>query len=347
MMGRVVGAELRKLAQPVPVIVILLCFAFIWADARTTYHFARLQTPVAVIASTDIAGAASECAPAQPATELSPECQQRLADAALNDHFAQNGIALGRVTNALSTWPGLLRFVTHQLATGLGWVLLAILLSVHVGAEWSSGTAASSLLATGSLRRFWIAKVLSTWLVMLGLALLATTVLYLIRPSFTATVGIPDPLQQAGDPSTWHLTALRPDPSWSSWSTSFGVLAVASLIWLILSMAAAALAILLRRPIVTAVLSVAVLSAFVVIARSAHRPEWTFLTAIGQLLRLQNTPFGVRDTRLWFVPGAPGFIQDVHATEPISLAQVGLWVAIGLAATAVFWSVGRRRQVLG
>src|ERR1700712_5847743 len=103
-MGRAVGAELRKLAQPVAVVIVLVCFAFIWADARTTYHFARLQTPVAVIASADIAAAASTCAPAGSATELSPECQQRLADAALNDHFAQNGIALGRVTNALSTW---------------------------------------------------------------------------------------------------------------------------------------------------------------------------------------------------------------------------------------------------
>jgi hypothetical protein len=347
MMGRAVGAELRKLAQPVALVMVLVCFAFIWTDARTTYDLARLQTPVAVIASADIAAAASTCAPGQSASELSPECQQRLADAALNDHFAQNGIALGRVANALSTWPGLLRFVTHQLATGVGWVLLAILLSVHVAGEWSSRTAATSLLATGSLRRFWIAKVLSVWVAMLGLALIGTTVLYVIRGSFTAAVGIPDPARQSGDPSTWHLAALRPDPSWSSWRVSLGVLALASLIWLVLSLAGAALAVLLRRPILMAVLSVAGLSVAVVTARVAHRPEWTFLSAVGQLLHLEDTPFGVRDTRMWFVPGAPQFIQDVHATVPLSAAQVALWTGIGLGATAVFGLLGRRRPVLG
>ncbi|MFL6162715.1 MAG: hypothetical protein ACJ74U_10855 [Jatrophihabitantaceae bacterium] len=346
-MWRAVGAEFRKLAHPVALIMVVVCFAFIWADARTTYHFARLQTPVAVIASSDLAAAASQCSSSQSTSVVTPECQQRLADAALNDHFAQNGIALGRVTNALSTWPGLLRFVAHQLATGLGWVLLAILLSIHVAGEWSSKTAGNTLLAVGGLRSFWLAKVASIWLAMVGLAVVGTTVLYLIKPTFTAAVGIPQPLQQEGDPSTWHLAALPPDAAWSSWSLSFGVLAVASLIWLILSMAGAALGVLLRRPILMAVIGVACLSAGVVVARWVHRPEWTYLSAIGQLLRLDRTPFGVRDTRMWYVPGAQGFIQQPQVPVPFSAGQVSLWIAIGVVAAGGCWLLARRRPVVG
>jgi hypothetical protein len=345
-MGRVIGAELRKLAHPVALVMVLVCFAFVWADARTTYHFARLQTPVAITVGADIAAAASKCTGSSPAV-ATPDCQQRLADAALNDHFAQNGIALGRVTNALSTWPGLLRFVSHQLATGLGWMLLAILVSIHVAGEWSSKTASNTLLAVGGLRSLWLAKVASIWLAMVGLVLVGTTVLYLIRASFTASVGIPDPAEQQGDPSTWHLTALAPDPAWSSWSLSFGVLAAASLVWLVLGMVGTSLAVLLRRPILTAVIAVAGLSAGVVVARWVHRPEWTYLNAIGQLLRLDRTPFGVRDTRMWYVPGSQTFIQQPKQLVPFSAGQVGLWFGIGIAIALACGLLAWRRPVVG
>jgi hypothetical protein len=344
-MWRAVLAELRKLMHPVALIMILVCFAFIWADARTTYHFARLQTPVAVIASSDIAAAASQCTPSQATSTVTPDCQERLLNAALNDHFAQNGIALGRVTNALSTWPGLLRFVAHQLATGLGWMLLAILLSIHVAGEWTSKTAGATLLAVGGLRTYWLAKVTSVWLAMIGLALVGTTILYLIRPTFTAAVGIPQPVQQEGDPSTWHVTALPPDPVWSSWTLSFGVLLMASLIWLVLGMAGAALGVLVRRPISMAVIAVACLSTGVVVARWVHRPEWTYLSAIGQLLRLDRTPFGVRDTRMWYVPGAPGFIQQPQEPVPFSAGQVSAWIAVAVVVTAGCWLLARRRPL--
>jgi len=41
-----VAAELRKLVHPVAIVVVLVIFAFLWADVRTTYHYARLQSPV-------------------------------------------------------------------------------------------------------------------------------------------------------------------------------------------------------------------------------------------------------------------------------------------------------------
>src|SRR5579875_1496238 len=203
-MRRTLRAELRKLVHPVSAILVIICFGFIVIDARTTYHFSRLQTPVAVLATQQIQQAAAACQSVA-RTSLSEDCQNTLVAAALNNSFARNGIALGRVTNSLSTWPGMLRFVSHQLATGLGWILLTLLIAVHVAGEWSSRTAAATLLATGSYWKFWLAKVVSTWVAIVGLTIVGTTVLWLARSVYLGKVGVPDPIFQPGDPSTWHL----------------------------------------------------------------------------------------------------------------------------------------------
>ena len=264
----------------------------------------------------------------------------------MNDHFASNGIALGRVTNALRTWPGLLRFVTHQFSTGLGWLLLAVLLSVHVAGEWSTKTAGVTLVAIGSRWRFWLAKMLSVWLFMMVLTVVGASLLYLLRPTFTSTVGIPQPALQQGDPSTWHLSALRPDASWSSLVSSLGIFGLASLLWLVLSAAGTTIAATLRRPMVALVTFVAGLSLALAVAQFANKPGWTVIPSVNQLLRLQATPFGVRDSRLWYVPGAPTYIQAARAATPTSVTGVVVWACGLLALGVTGWVVLQRRQTL-
>lgn len=345
-MGRTLLGELRKLLHPVTAIIVIVCFAYILTDARTTYYYGQLQTPVAVVAGNHITQQAKGCTNNSGGT-ISEQCQQALDNAALNDNFASNGIKLGRVTNSLSTWPGMLRFVSHQLGTGLGWVLLAVLLALHVAGEWSSRTAASTLVAIGSYRRFWLAKVGSIWLAMIAIALLGTTALYLARSTFIGKVGVPDPLNQPGDPSTWHLAALRPDPTWSSWTGSAGVLGVTSIIWLLLIIAGATIAGLIRKTLLMVVVWIAALSAVLALARYAGRTSWTPVGVIGQVLHLQQTPFGVRDTRLWKVPGAPEFIQDNYQSIAVDTAQVLTWVAIPIVIALVATALFNRRRIVG
>jgi hypothetical protein len=345
-MGRTLLGELRKLLHPVAAIMIIVCFAYILTDARTTYYYAQLQTPVAVIASDHIKQEAAGCLDPHGGA-ISEQCQQKLDDAALNDHFAGNGIKLGRVTNALSTWPGMLRFVSHQLATGVGWILLGVLLALHVAGEWSSRTAASTFMATGSYRRFWLAKIGSIWLAMIAIALAGTTVLWLAKSTFIGKAGIPDPVNQPGDPSTWHLAALPPDASWSSWAASSGVLGITAIIWALFIIAGVAVAALIRRTLIMVVVWIAALSAVLSLARYSGDTNYSPIGVIGQVLHLNQTPFGVRDTRLWEVPGAPGFIQDTARTITIDTGQVLAWIAIPLALALVASAIFQRRRIVG
>ena len=344
-MGRTLRGELRKLAHPAAAIIVIVCFAFILTDARTTYDYARLQAPIAILSSAHLSTTSGACQTGQ--DPVTAHCQALLDQAAEGDSFAANGIALARVTNSLSTWPGMLRFVSHELATGLGWVLIAVLIGVHVAGEWSSRTAGTTLLASVSRARFWLAKVVSLLIAMIGIAMLGTTVLYLTRHGFLGTVGIPAPLHQHGDPSTWQLAALPVDPAWSSWATSLGGLGVTAIIWLMLVLVGVACAGLIRKTLATVALLVAVLAIVFALARYAHRTEWSPLAVVGRSLSLAQTPFGVRDTRLWSVPGAPGSIQDgVHAISA-SAGQVLAWLLIAPLLALVMSVVSSRRRVRG
>ncbi len=225
-------------------------------------------------------------------------------------------------------------------------MLLAVLLALHVAGEWSSRTAAATLMATGSYRRFWLAKIGSIWFAMIGIALVGTTVLWLARSTFIGKVGVPDPLNQTGDPSSWHRRCAEPNASWSSWVNS-AHLGIASVIWLLFILAGVAVAALIRRTLIMVVVWIAALSAVLSLARYANRTQWSPVGVISQVLRLQKTPFGVRDTRLWDVPGAPRFIQDTASSIAINTGQVVTWVIIptliAVAAAAAF----HRRSVVG
>lgn len=339
-MGRAVMGELRKLAHPVAAILVIVCFAFIATDARTTYHYARLQAPIAVL---QITRDATAC---QAAEETVPsQCRHQLDELARDSQFAVGGVALIRVLNSLSTWPGMLRFVSHHLVTGLGWLLLAGLLAIHVAGEWGSRTATVTFVATGSRRRFWAAKIASIWIAMIAIALAGTTVLYLLRSTLIGKAGIPTPPVQQGDPSTWHLAALAPDSTWSSWTSCFGVFGVTAIIWLLFVVVGAALAGLIRNALGTIVLSIAALSAAIVLARYTVHTSWSPVGVIGQVLHLEQTPFGVRDTALWFVPGAPSIIQDTYLSITIGNSQVLTWVAAPVLIAILAAAVSSRRRV--
>lgn len=341
-MGYTLRGELRKLAHPVAATIVVVCFAFIVVDARTTYHYARLQVPVAIGTSPHLAEVRGACHTI--GRVVTAHCQAALNTAAAGDGSAAGGVKLARVTNSLSTWPGMLRFVSHELATGLGWIVLAVLIGVHVAGEWGSRTAGSTLIATASRVRFWLAKIVSVWITMAATAVIGTTVLFLARAGFIGTVGIPAPLDQQGDPSTWHLAALAPDATWSSWAGSVGVLGLTSVIWVPLVLIDVAVAGLLRRTVTTVASLVAVLAAMFVLARYAHRTEGLPSAVIARALNLEYTPFGVRDAQLWSVPGAPQFIQDNVHPVFVAPTQVLTWIAVALfvALLAAFASSRRR-----
>lgn len=342
---RTIRAELRKLVHPVVGITLLVMFGFIWTDARTTEDFARLQTPIAVKSVAANFSSTPTCSPQT--IDPTQACKERLLDQALNSHFGDNAIALGRVSNSLRTWPGAVRFVTNQMVAGLGWLLITILVAVHVAGEWSGRTIGTTLLATGNLRRFYMAKVASLTAALLVWTLAAGTLLYFLRGLGAAPTGVPTPLTQSGDPREWHVTVLPADVSWSSLTSTLGFLMIASVVWLVGSMLGTGAAMVLRRPWLTVVAGMTTLSLFLTLAVWGHRSQWTPLPTLAAMFRLENTPFGVRDVRLWHVPGAPTFIQEARRSLILHPADVGLWIAVALAASGVCLAVFRSRPVAG
>lgn len=124
------------------------------------------------------------------------------------------------------------------------------------------------------------------------------------------------------------------------------MLGIVSVEWLLFIIAGVAIATVVRRTLVSAAVGAAALSAVVCLARYAGRTAWSPLGVIGHVLRLAETPFGVRDTRLWDVPGAPAIIQDTAHPVATSAGQVVTWTAIPVVVVLLAAFVYRRRSVV-
>jgi hypothetical protein len=344
-LARAVGGELRKLAHPLLPIVGVLFLVFVAAEARTTYHFARLQTPVAVEVQAQVkANAALAC---QGVSPTSQQCQLAQLNEQLNSSFGDNGEKLGRVTNALSTWPGMLTFVSHHLVTGSGWLLIGVLICLQTASEWRTGTATSTFNAVGSLRRFLFAKIVSLWFVLILLPLVVTSILFAMRMLYLGKVGVPDPPNQSGDITTWQLATLPADSRWSSLPQAAIALAIAAAVVLALVAAGTALASAVRKPLVVLVAWVGCLAVAVAVGQHGNAFTRTFTRPIGDLLKLSSTPYGVRDTDLWQVANKPDNLNVLPAPTHLELAGVLVWAVLAVLVVVVAGTLASRRRVLG
>lgn len=348
-MIRAAAAETRKLAHPVALALMVVLIAAMWVNARDTAHYAHLQVPVAVSAPTVPLPQAScsvvrgKYLPCPPNSPQQQEAEKVLREnQAISAQFAANGRRLGAVANSLRTGPGILTFVVHHMITGYGWLLLTLLVALHVAGEWRSRTAGVSLLAAGGLRRLLPAKVLSLTVGMLLATVVASAALYVMRGALGATAGIPVPLVQQGDPSTWHVRALPPDGVWSSWPSALTALAIACGVWLVFATLIAGVAVVARKPMITIAGGAGLLSLATLLAKTAHWPRGTIFPAMERLFSLQDTPWGVRDADLWVIPARAPHIAAPHGLTSGTPGELTLWALAFVAVAAALFRLANR-----
>ncbi|MGI8809863.1 MAG: hypothetical protein ACR2KK_18880 [Acidimicrobiales bacterium] len=335
---RSTGAELRKLVHPVVGLLVVVTALAIWMDIRSTVGFVADQTPIAADFDDRLRAEADPACFTSP-PDASERCELQRADEEANRLFRPNAVALGRIAASLDTPGGALRFVSNELATGIGWLLLAALAAVHVAGEWQAATAEATILAVGGRCRFYVAKALSLWL---GVGVLLVTIagaLYLARPLFMRrTIGVPDPPLQTAPFRSWKLTPVAPDGSWSSLPRSLGYVAAALGVLLVLTLVFVSVAALVRRPLATAATLAGALLLLVVVAASLGRPALTPFVAVADLLDLRQVPPGITSTRLWVVPGAA---RNLYVPPPGSAD--GLLVILGWATGLAALGIGMER----
>lgn len=341
---RLARGEMRKLATAGSAVLFVVFVSVLWQDAGRFSGLAEAQAPIAVAVTNDNTRAVeTACTPG--ATDVDDACRTARLDLSDNRHFEPNSVALGRRAMALHTLPGLITFVSHQLATGLGWLLIALVAAGHVTRERSAGTLGSSVLRSGA-SRYLIGKVISlfggAWAALCG----ATLVLFALRPTFTSSVEVPAGDGGVADLGRTAMRTLAPDHEWSSWaSAGRGVLA-AMVVVLAVCVLFGLVAAVIRQPATTA----AVLGGFVVllfaIAEWGHRSSWVPMRAISVLIGLGDPPYGLTDVRLWDTSLQPARIYDRAPTPPVPVASSLAWALACLVACALAVRVFRRRPIL-
>lgn len=339
---RLVRGEVCKLLT-VGTLVLLAAFtAVAWKDLRRFTDFAAGQTPIAVAAEHTNTALADRC---RAAGSTEGECAGADQTVQLNRHFAPNAVALGRRAMAVRTTPGILTFVSHQLGSGLGWLVLALLAAIHVTRERAARTIEQSVVRTGR-GRFLAGKVASTWLASAGLLVGATLVLTIIRSTFTKVVRVPPAGAGFDDLRRGPGAALAVDPTWSSWAHALAAAGRCLLVTLVVCTVFALVAATFRDPIAAAVtLGGAAIAMFVVVDWWGH-PSWVPERAIAAVLGSRGGPFGSTDMRLWDPAGRPASIYRPATVPAVPMATTIAWlVAAAAIAARAARSFLRRRSL--
>lgn len=326
--------ELRKVATLPILALFVVGLGVLWQDLGRTTAFAASQTPIAVAATNEQRAEVRAACSAQPASEA---CELARLDGEINRWFAPNGVAAGRIAASLDTFPGLLMFVSRQAATGLGALLLAAFVGLHISGEHANRTLEGSVLRTGRAR-CWSTKVASTVLAAWAAIVAATAVLFVLRPTFTEPVRVP--VEASGfDALDGPMRTLAPDPTWSSWGSALTTLLVALGVVAALGVAFATVACVVRSPIGTAVLLAAPVIGAFALAQHGH-DALVGHRALASVLGLDDGAYGIVDSRLVVVAGRPESIYD-HVVAPapgtggaVLLATV--WLVVVVAGRRAF-----------
>lgn len=337
-------AETRKLFTLATVVIFVVFVAVLWQDANHLTDFAEGQAPVAVAVRNDLHRSVHEaCGPGLDRT--AEPCRLARLDAHDNRFFAPNGLALGQIAMSLRTLPGLMTFVAHQLATGFGWLMLALLAALHITRERSAGTLGLSVLRSGR-GRYLVGKVISLFGSAIAGLTGASLVLFALRPTFTRTVRVPEGDQGLGALVHAPMRTLPPDPEWSSWAGTGRAVLCGLLIVIAICVLFALAAAVLRHPATTVV----VLGGFVVglfaVAEWGHRSTWVPLRAISAFLGIDDPPFGLADARFWDRSIPPPTIYEVAPRVPVPVASSAGWVVAWAVASILAAQAFRRRPIV-
>lgn len=324
--ARATRGEVRKLVHPGLFLLAFICLAIIWQDAGQTSGYAKLQARLAVAVTLDNAKESRVACGGGPRSN-SEECKLSKMDRETNKYFEGNGRRLGAVAQSLNGFPGILTFVTHEYFTGIGLLFLAGMAALHVSREFAYGSAAATITAGGP-DRFLMSKALSLWIVTCLSIAASAAVLYLGRSTFAETIQVPTSSIGPKGAFAGKGVRLRPEATWSSWTHSLRAFAVASLVLFFVALLFAAVAALFRRPTTAAAVLAVVPVGLFGLATWAKMRNATPLYQLADLIGLDNTPWGVQDSRLW---DASGQAQSLYTSQPPH---------VGSVSVLIFWLSG-------
>lgn len=324
---RQVRAELRKLCAPSTLVLLVIFAVLVWQDASTTAQFADRQTPVAVAVTLDLQRQLGETCPSGLTSVANGvDCDILRQDVQLNQHFGTNGLALGSVAASLDTFPGLVKFTSHQMVTGLGWLLLALLTALHVTREEYVGSAGHSVLRAGRFR-YLIAKVISLLVSAFAIIVVTSTALFALRSTLATEIGAPRASIGPGGAFAQPEVPVTASTDWTAWGAAAGDLLRCLPVFAVIIVAFVGIASLLRRTTVAAGVLVGVAVAMIAASHSSAAARWLPVAKLSQALGLNEVPPGVRDARVWNLAGrAP----DIYSLPPESTAT---WLPL------VLWSL--------
>jgi hypothetical protein len=272
-------------------------------------------------------------------------CEMAIDTVEVNRNFEPNGVELGEIAMAMRTFPGVLTFVSHQLATGFGWLMLGLLAAIHLARERASGSVGQSVLRAGR-SRYLAAKVASLFVAAVAGLLGATVALYVLRPTYAAIVRVPTQWSRHLDGTDGPLRTLPADPHWSTWSSAgrsaLSGLAVVLVVCCVFGLVAS----LFRQPVTAAVvLGGLVLAMFLAVQWWDHG-TWVPEMAISRWLQVDGSPFGLTDIRLWDPSGQPADLYGAPHRVAVPVASSIAWVVGAVAASAAAARAFVRRDVL-
>jgi len=326
--------EIRKSISPTIGIIFFLAFGVMLASITFAANFADTQADV--LPNVDAMAAQIDAACLDNPDDSSDECVASRLQAQATNEFSTQANRLGEIGNALSTPPGVIRFVSHHWATTIGWILVALIAAFHVAGEWNAGSIGVTAQSVGSRPRFVALKIASTWIIALaGMAFVAAA-LTLGRPLFS-TDGMISNAAQSG------TVALGVDPAWSSWTTALTDAAIAAAVLLAVSTLAVGFAVTLRRPIPTVFAMLAVLITMFL----AGPASWMPSQAIAKWLEFNTVNDGlISDHLLWNYPGVNDTITDPLSTIALAPGLTIILIAAAALVTAATIVTANNRRAL-
>ena len=343
-MIRQVGGELRKLIGPALFVILAIFVTIVWQDARSTSHFASMQTPVGVAVSRDNeATYKTSCSTAE--EEATDTCYLMRETNKLNRYFESNSIALGQIATSLNTLPGLLKFGSHQMATGIGWITIGLLAISHITRESTTGTVRDAVRINGR-RRYALVKYLSLVIGSILILLAATAVLYLIRSTFMRSIGVPPPGSPDIPEFRERLIVLEAEPSWSSWAAGLRSAAQTAGLVAVICVPLTAVSLFFKRSLTAFVAVCLSVGGLFLVAQSENYRSWTPMRAVSDAFNLDRVPYGIRDVRLWDTGSRAGDIYAIGLGEAPWLVSLITWTGIALLVSALLARRFLSRDVL-
>ena len=343
--ARQVRAEARKIANLLVLALFVVWTVFLWQDATRTGQLASGQPQTAVM---------SQMAAKQQVKEVctsgeSEACRNARKSVAVNHYLVRNSIEQGRIAASLSTFPGVLTFVSHQFTAGMGWLFVALVAALHLTGEESRGTVGASVLAAGRMK-YLSAKIVTVWSVSVVAIVAAAVVLYELASTFAVSPSVPTGVHVTAQRLSFEGSrTLAPDPTWASWSHALSEFWHAAAVLAMIAVVFCALATQFRRVTRAAAAGALVVGCFFALAAWLHGRAWGPMGGVARLLSLDHVPYGVIDVRMFDITGRPSdmlmrpygapVLGPNLSSQPAPVPYLGLVVWLVVAMVAVAFAV--------